>query len=224
MGAVNQTTVMEDLSFLLGESSVPSTGVEDRKRFIQRALDRVYRAYDWPMNKVTATISMVAGIASLPSNVQQDSILDIRSVQAGVGDDYVYQQVPYGDLDDYPTGQYRYRLTGYEGTYVLQSSETSNDTLQIRYETTSPIINASISTPFPSSMCLARGALVYYRQAEDPQADIAQEEALFQQELDEVIAQYNRGRPQPRARTLHEAYGTYPGDITDQGAFLNGAN
>jgi hypothetical protein len=224
MAATNQTTVMEDLSYLLGESSIPSTGVEDRKRFIQRALDRVYRAYDWPMNKVTATVSMVAGIASLPSNVQQDSIIDIRSVQSGTGDDHIFQGVPYGELDNYPSGTYRYRLTGYEGTYVLQSSETTTDTLQLYYETTSPIINASISTPFPSSMCLARGALVYYRQAEDPQADIAQEEALFQQELDEVISQYNRSRPQPRAKTLHEAMGTYPGDINDQGAFLSGSN
>lgn len=223
MAAVNQSDVMTDLSYLLGESSVPATGTEDRQRFIQRTLDRVYRAYDWPMNKVTATVAMVGGIATLPTNVHQDSIIDIREVVAGVGTDHIYTVIPYSDLDNYPSGTYNARITGYEGTYVLQSSET-NATLSLYYETTSPIINASIATPFPSSMALARGALVYYRQAEDPQADIAQEEYLFQLELEEVIAQYNRGRPQPRARTLHEVQGTYPGDIVDTGSFIDGGN
>jgi len=225
MANITQTDVMQDLSYLLGESSVPASGTEDRQRFIQRALDRVYRAYDWPMNKVTATISMIAGIATLPSNVHQDSILDIREVVAGVGTDNVYTSVNYSDLDIYPQNSYAYFLQGYEGNYVINTSETgTNTTLKLYYETTTPIINASIPTPFPSSMCLARGALVYYRQAEDPQADISQEEYLFQQELDEVIAQYNRSRPQRRAKTLQEVSGTYTGDITDTGSFINETN
>lgn len=218
---ITQDIVQQDLSFLLGETSVPATGTEDRQRFIQRALDRVYRAYDWPMNKVTATVSMVGGVATLPTNVHQDSIIDIREVVAGVGTDHIYTQVPYSSGDNYPQNTYNYRLTGYEGAYVLTSSETgTNTTLSLYYETTAPVINASIPTPFPSSMALARGALVYYRQAEDPQADIAQEEYLFQLELEEVIAQYNRSRPQPRAKTVQEIQGTYTGDIVDTGSFL----
>jgi len=216
--ALTQTTVLTDLSYLLGESSVPTTGIEDRKRFIQLALERCYRAYDFPFSRITATVAMVNGIATLPSDVHQDSIVDIRKVNSGVGDDNVYRTIPYESLDGYSSGSYAYFLDGYEGTYVLRSSETTTtDTLTIRYEQTAPQISASITTPFPSSMALARGALVYYRQAEDPQADIAQEEYLFQQELDEVIAQYNRSRPQPRGITLHEATGTYPGDITSMG-------
>lgn len=225
MAATSQTTVMEDLSFLLGESSVPTSGTEDRQRFIQRALDRVYRAYDFPMNKVIATVAMVNGVATLPTNVHQDSVLDIRQVVAGVGTDHVYTQVPYSMTDDFPTGTYNYDLRGYEGSYTLVSSETTTSgVLTIQYETTTPIINASITTPFPSSMCLARGALVYYRTAEDPQADIGQEEYVFQQELDEVIAQFNRSRPQGRAKTLHEVQGTFPGDINDTGSFINNVN
>lgn len=222
MGLVYQTDVQQDLSFLLGETSVPSSGTEDRQRFIQRALERVYRAYDWPMNKITATVAIVGGIATLPTNVHQDSIMDIRQVVSGVGTDHIYTQTPFNSRDNYPQNTYNYDLTGYEGAYVLTSSETqTSGTLQIRYETTAPIINASVPTPFPSSMALARGALVYYRTAEDPQADIAQEEYLFQLELEEVIAQYNRGRPQPRAKTLQEVQGTYFGDTTDPGSFLS---
>ncbi len=220
--SLTQTTVMTDLSYLLGETSVPSTGTEDRQRFIQLALERAYRAYDFPFNKVLATVPMVNGIASLPTTVHQDSILDIRIVNPGVGDDTVFTGVPYGALDNYPAGQNKYRLTGYEGAYVLKSSETgTTDTLSVFHQTTAPQINASIATPFPSSMALARGALIYLRQAEDPQADVSQEEYLFQAELDEVIAQYNRSRPQPRGKTLHEVMGTYPGDISGVSGFLD---
>lgn len=222
MADLNQTTVMQDLSYLLGETSVPTTGTEDRQRFVQLALERAYRAYDFPFNKITATVAMVNGIATLPTNVHQDSVLDIRVINSGVGDDNIFTSVPYGDLDDYPSSQYKYRLTGYEGNYVLTSSENSlSATLTIYYETTAPVINASISTPFPSSMALARGALIYIRQGEDPQADVSQEEYLFQLELDEVIAQFNRSRPQPRGITLHEALGTYPGDITNASGFID---
>jgi len=222
MATVNQVLVMQDLSYLLGESSVPSSGVDDRKRYIQLALERVYRAYDFPMDKVTATVSMVGGIATLPTTIHQDAILQARIIKSGVGTDQVFTQVDWSEMDSYPSGQYKYWLNGYEGTYVLTSSETSTtDTLTLFYENVAPQINASISTPFPSSMCLARGALVYYRQAEDPQADISQEEYLFQQELDEVIAQYNRSRPQRRAKTLHEAMGTYPGDTQNVGTAFN---
>lgn len=217
------TTVMQDLSYLLGETSVPTTGTEDRQRFVQLALERAYRGYDYPFSKVLATVAITNGIANLPAGVHQDSIMDIRMVNPGVGDDNVFGSVDYGSLDDYPSGQYKYRLTGYEGAYVFTSSETTlNGVLNIYYQTTAPQINASISTPFPSSMALARGALIYLRQAEDPQADVSQEEYLFQMELDEVISQFNRSRPQPRGRTLHEVQGTYPGDIDGTGSFISG--
>lgn len=224
MASVSQTDVLTDLSYLLGETSVPSTGIEDRKAFIQRALERVYRAYDWPLNKTRATVQLSGGIASLPSNVHQDSILDIRKLGTGPGSDNVYTQVPYKDQNNFSAGTFRYWLTGYEGAYVLNTNETTSDVLTIYYEQTAPQINASITTPFPSSMALARGALVYFRQAEDPQADISQEEYLFQMELEEVIAQYNRSKPAVRGRTLHEMGHTHIGDVDDVGVNWSGNN
>lgn len=210
---VYQTDVMQDLSFLLGESSVPTTGVEDRQRFIQKTLERVYRAFPWPMNQLTATLQMSSGVGSLATTVRQDGVIDVREVVVGADNDKIYYQIPYEDQDSYASGEYRYWLTGYEGAYVLNTSEKdTSPILTYRYETVAPTINASIATPFPSSMVLALGALIYYRIAEDPQADISQEEAKFKQELDEVIASYQRSR-QTRGRTMHEINGTYIGDI-----------
>lgn len=224
MAQITQTAVMQDLSYLLGETAVPISGVEDRQAFVQRALERVYRAYDFPFNKAVATIQLNGGIANLPTMIHQDSILDIRNIGAGVGADQVYTQIPYSDQDNFSAGTYRYWLTGYEGTYVLNTNETTADVLTIYYEQTTPVINASIATAFPSSMALARGALVYIRQAEDPQADVAQEEALFQMELDEVIAQYNRSKPPVRGKTLHEMGHTWIGDVDDVGVNWAGRN
>lgn len=218
MATITLTDVQQDLSYLLSEQSVPSTGTENRQRFIQRALERAYRAYDFPMNKVTATIQMTNGVSGTLTFIGQDSVLDVRQVVSGSHNDNIYYQIPYEEQDSYAQGSYRYWLTGYEGAYVINTTEsTTSPILTVRYTTVVPQINASIPTPFPSSMCLARGALIYYRQAEDPQADIAQEEALFQQELDEVIAAYNRSRPAPRGKTLHEREGTYVGDISTMG-------
>ena len=222
MAAVTQTAVMQDLSYLLGETSVPSSGTEDRQAFIQRSLERVYRAYNWPMNKVVSTITLANGTANLPTNVHQDTVLDIRVIGTGAGTDKVYSRVSYAYQNNYGGGTYRYWLTGYEGTYVFNTNETGSATLTLYYETTVPVINASITTPFPSSMVLARGALVYLRQAEDPQADISQDEYLFQMELNEVIAQYNRSKPAVRGRTLHEMGHTRIGDIDDVGVNWSG--
>lgn len=213
--AVNLTEAQTDLAYLLGEQSAPSTSSSDynvRATFLQRALERAYRAYTFPMNKLTATVALVNGVATLPSAVMQDSVLDVREVIAGRNNDHIYREIDYEEADGAIQGEYGYWRDGYQGAYVLLSNE-ANATLTVRYSSGVPILNASIATPFPSSMALARGALIYYRQAEDPQADISQEEALFSGELSEIIAQYNRSRPQRRLKGRHEDFGSYLGDL-----------
>jgi hypothetical protein len=201
--SVNLTDVQTDLAYLLGEQSAPSTSNSDyvvRQTFIQRALERAYRAYPFGFNRLTATVPLVSGVATLASAVMQDSILDVREVVSGTNNDNVFERVTNADSDNYSQGDFKYWLTGYQGALLLNSSEADR-TLAYRYTSGAPILNASISTPFPSSMALARGALIYYRQAEDPQADIGQEEALFTGEVQEIISQYNRSRPQRKITT-----------------------
>lgn len=210
--AVTLTQAMLDLSYILGETSVPTSGTEDRQRFIQAALERAYRAYNFPFNKMTATVQATGYIATLPTNVLQDGSLDIRN--SSVNPNIPYKQIDYTESDKYNQGSNAYWVDGYEGSYVAHLTEDS-PLLTVRYTSSVPVINASVSTPFPSSMALARGALIYYRQAEDPQADLSQEESLFQVELDEIISAYNRNRPSRRMITSHEASNTYIGDIGD---------
>lgn len=213
--AVNLTDVQTDLAYLLGEQSAPSTSNSEyavRSTFIQRALERAYRAYDFPMNKISTSVTAVAGIATLAS-VLPDSVLDVRVVVAGADNDYEYREIDYEEQDSVDSSDYAYyRTFTSDGTILLNLSQDS-PTLTVRHTTAVPTINASVASPFPSSMALARGALIYYRQAEDPQADIGQEEALFQGEISEIIAQYNRSRPQRRMKDRHEDFGSYIGNI-----------
>lgn len=213
--SVSLTQVQTDLAYLLGEQSAPSTSSSDynvRSTFIQRALERAYRAYDFPMNKINSSVTAVAGIATLAS-ILPDSVLDVREAVAGADNDHIYTEINYEEQDESTTGDYTYyRTFTSDGTTILNLSE-STPTLTIRHTSAVPVLNASVSTPFPSSMALARGALIYYRQSEDPQADIGQEESLFTGEIQEIIAQYNRSRPQPRMITRHEATRTYIGDL-----------
>jgi hypothetical protein len=223
MAQVSQQTILQDLSYLLGETTVP-TSISDREEYIQKALERIFRTYRFPMNVVVATIQENAGIGTLPTNVGQDGLIDVREVNPGPFTDNVYQQVSYQDSNNYSVGSYVYWLTGYEGNYTIYTSETSgndvNPVLTLMYTTSVPVINASINTNFPSSMALALGALKYYRLAEDPYTDVSPYENMFQMEMNEVIANVNRGRAQVRGRTALEVLGTYTGDITTVGAYV----
>jgi hypothetical protein len=223
MASVSQNQVLTDLNFLLGNTTIPSA-ISDQEDYIQKALERIYRTYRFPMNTVLATIQMTAGIGTLPTNVGQDGLIDVRQVNAGPYTDNVYLQVSYQESNNYSVGDYAYWLQGYEGNYTIYTSETSgsgaNPVLTLLYTTSVPVLNASINTNFPSSMAVARGALEYYRQAEDPYADMSPYENAFQMELNEVIANVNRGRAQPRGITQLELWGTYTGDVTTVGAYV----
>ena len=180
------------------------------------------------MNTVLATIQVFSGIGTLPTNVGQDGLIDVREINAGPYTDNVYSQVSYQESNNFSTGSYVYWLQGYEGNYTIYTSETSgndvNPILTLLFTTSVPILNASINTNFPSSMAIALGALKYYRLAEDPYTDVTPYENMFQMEMNEVISAVNRGRAQPRGITALEQLGTYTGDITTVGAYVGNVN
>jgi hypothetical protein len=217
MSAITQTDVLLDLSYLLGESSIPTSGIDDRKAFVQRGLERIVRLYDFDEMYSVATVSMTLGsnafyTGSLPANIAESPSLDVRVINSGTNDDYVFTKVPYEEQDKAVTGDYKYWLTGSANAYTI-STRDNVAAVVVRYLLTAPTINASISTTFPSSMVIARAALVYYRQAENPLADINQDEALFQRELEEVVARQNRNRPTGRAKSIMELNDTFTGSV-----------
>lgn len=217
MSVINQTDVLLDLSYLLGESSIPTSGIDDRKAFIQRGLQRIVRLYDFDEMYALATVSLTLGSNSfysgaLPADAAESPSLDVRVINPGTNDDYVFEKVAYEDQDKAVTGDYKYWLTGSANDYTMTTRDDVSNVV-VRYLQSAPTINASISTTFPSSIVIARAALVYYRQAENPMADIAQDEALFKTELEEVIARQNRNRPVSRAKSIMELNDVYSGSV-----------
>jgi len=198
-GNVNQTDALQDLSFLEGNQTVPTSGIDDWKRFIQRSLEEAWIAYPWDFAKTLATVSVSNGIATLASGAMSDGILDVRATVSGSGDDHVYTPIPFEEIDDYATGTYHYAVTGVTPNPVIKTVDTDS-TLQVWYTSLPPQINASIATKFPDSMILALGAQRYVRKSENPQADIAQEEQLFQARLEELWSKYNRNKPRQSRR------------------------
>lgn len=213
MANITQTDILQDMSYLLGEQTIPTTGIEERKAFVQRALERTLRAHNFEDVKAIATVSLSGGQATLPSDIGYQPDLDVRVVNSGSTDDYIFERVSYEDKDNAVQGDYKYWITGSEGSYTLNTYEAGDYTLSVRYSQKAPSINASISTTFPSSMVLALGAMVYYRQSENPLADIAQDEARYQQELQEVISREIRNRPNRRGRSIQEVFNVYTGDV-----------
>lgn len=214
---------MQDLSYLLGESSVPSPVPASRQAFAQRALERVYRAYNFDLADVIVTLTLVNGVVTMPADVNiNDPILDVRIKNdqpgRGEGGDFIFTKIDYRDQDEYGPADYVYWITGSPGAYVLNTaqsgdSSSANAALTVRYMQIAPTINSSIGTPFPSSMVLARGALVYLWASRDPYMDVSQLEALFQNELEEVIATQIRNQADRPAQTRQQKMGTFTGDV-----------
>lgn len=216
MAAITQTDVLQDMSYLLGEASIPTSGIDDRKAFIQRGLERIARLYDFNEMYAIATVSLTANAniytGSLPSDAAESPSMDVRVINSGSNDDYIFQSIPYQDRDTYENGDYKYWLTGSAKDYTLNTKDNVGN-VTVRYLQAAPTINASVSTTFPSSIVIARAALVYYRQAENPLADISQDEALFQRELEEVMARQNRNNPVSRAKGIQELNNDFTGRV-----------
>ena len=209
--SVNRDQVMTRLSYLLGEETVPTSGINARQGFIQDALDEIYRSHEWEWAKTTATTALTSNVATLASGIGLDLLVDIREVVSGANDDKVYTRISYEESDNFEQGTYKYWLDTSMDNPVVNTKE-ADATLTYRYSQMAPQINASVTTPFPSANVVALGALKYLRQAENPFADVSQEEQIFRARLEEYIANENRNKPR-RTRSRQSTQSHYTGAV-----------
>jgi hypothetical protein len=201
---VTQTDVMETLSYLLGENTVPTSAIAiPRRNFIQKTVQEIYRAYPWPFASTTATLSFVDGVATLPANFDYQhkiyAYFYSGDTQTGL------EEINMGDSDMFTQGQYKFWVQHVTGdTYTLVTKD-SYDTAVVKYQSVAPTINATIGTPFNDANAIALGARRYVKMSENPDADISQDEALFQKRLNESIAATQVNRPLRRNRKVYYA-------------------
>lgn len=209
-----QGDVMTELSYLLGERTVPSTGTDGRKAFIQDSLEDVYKAWPWKFNEALATVSVASGVASLPSGLTLNHDLYVKFFQSDGVTATDLELVDPGEQESVNIGDNKYWLTSYgnDGNYVLNTKEVISSVV-VQYQRKPPTLAASVGTPFGNKIALALGARRYYRISQDPEADISQDEALFEKRVQESIQAQQMSSPRKRRKSAQSIAGYSTGDI-----------
>lgn len=202
---LNQTQVMETLSYLLGENNVPTSSVANsRKNFIQRTVEEVYRAYPWTFAQSTATLTFISGSAELPDDFDVQHKLYAYFYNGDT--QTALTEVNVGDSDWYQDYDYKFWVEHLgDGVYAIKTKDTSYTSATVKYQTVAPIISATVYTPFSDLMALALGARRYVKLGQNPDADISQDEALFQKRLNENISAQQVNRPLKKHRSIYKA-------------------
>jgi hypothetical protein len=204
---------METLSYLLGENNVPTSSVAtSRKNFIQRTLEEVYRAYPWSFSKETATLNFSSGLATLPSDF--DAQHKIYSYFYNGDTQTELREINIGDSDMWQDYDYKFWVEHVaDGTFVVKTKDTGYTTAVVTYQALPPTISPTVYTPFLDQMTLALGARRYVKLGQNPDADISQDEALFQKRLNENIAATQVNRPLRKHRSIYRANGYRLGEV-----------
>lgn len=201
---ITQTQALTTLSYLLGENSVPTSSVLDsRKNFLQNTLNEIYRAYPWSFAQNNATLTFAGGVATLPAD------FDYQHKIYGYfynGDTQTeLKEINIGDSDMYVQNQYKFWIEHVANdTFLIRTKDNTYTTAVISYQTTAPNLTTT-STPFNDANIIALGAKRYVKASENPDADISQDEALFQRRLNEAIAAVQVNRPLRKHRSVYAA-------------------
>lgn len=206
-----QDDILLTLSYLRGERTVPTTNTEGRKEFIQQTLNELYAAYRWKWNEISTYITVISGIATLPSGLSLNHELNV-SYENGT-EETPYDEINASDKAGAQQGQNLYWLTTIDGERHRLNTKESVDLLSIVYQPIAPIISATIGTPYPDRLTIALGANRFVKLSEDPDADLAQDDTLFQNRVNINIAAQNRPRPRRERRSAQSESGSYTGEI-----------
>lgn len=201
------------LANMLGEEVVSTNWPASRDNAIQWSLERISRYYDFDFGVITTTPGTdTSGVAAL-TGYRQDPELDVRIVNTGAGNDFIFTPIPRADFDNYPPGSYRYYVsTTTAGVQTLQTTEASQ-TLTVTGSSAVPVLSAAVPSNFPSALAIAKGALIYIREFEDKDADTSVEDAKFQQIVGEIIGAEQRSRGPRRAIGIQEYMGHHTGEV-----------
>lgn len=198
------------LARLLNQDSIPNSESGRVAFFIASGVQRILRAFDFVQTKTYASITTdVNGRVSLAA-LKLGMLPGIDVVTDGTRD---YTYVTPSDRYHYQSGNFYFNIVLEAGVWVLYSSE-GNKTLTIGYYDTPDTITSGVSpvTIAFQPMVIAKAALIYYRQAQDPEADTAQEEDQFRQEIAELSEAQERRRPQREATSRRDRFNQQIGE------------
>lgn len=215
MSLIYQSDILTSLAYLMGERSVNSTTSGPRADFVQNALVDAYRAYPWRFARATATLSISSGLATLPTNYDDHNIRNAKFVSGGT--DIDLDEIDMDDRDEVTDGDRAYWIEpiGNGDRFVLKLKDSDIDTIIFRYQKQAPVLDAAgtIGTPYPNKRTIATGARRDVKLGQNPDADISQEQSLFERELAKDIAATQVPSPRKRRRSAHGQVGNYTGSF-----------
>jgi hypothetical protein len=211
-----QNDFLTTLAYLMGEKTVNSSTSAPRADFIQSALHDAYGAYPWRFAKGLATLTITGGMGTLPTNYDDrhfslgkfaQGTTEVRLDPIDANDDY---QVESGDR-----AMWVEPIRGGDGTrFGLYTKDSDVSTVILRYQQQEPTLDSAgtIGTPYPNKRTIALGSRIYVKLGQNPDADISQEEKIFERELTKDIAQYQVQAPRKRRRTAQGQTSRATGD------------
>lgn len=214
MALFYQNDFLTNLAYLMGERSVNSTTSTPRADFIQTALNDAYKAYPWRFARANATLTVTNGIATLPTDYDNNHLAYAKFDNGGVAQDIDF--VDADDEDDLSDGDRAawVEAIGNGDRYILRIKDTDVATLRFRYQELAPILStASVGTPYFNKRTISLGARRDVKLGQNPDADISQDQAIFEREIAKDIAAHQVNAPRKRRRTAHGQTNSHTGEF-----------
>lgn len=212
MALKTRTDFLTTLAYLLGEKSVNSSTSAPRADFIQETLNEAYQSYPWRFARATATLSVVNGVATLPTTYDQ---AHASHAQFDNGNEIEIDEVHDMDSNQLVDGDRAawIEAIGDGDRFILRTKDSDVSTVSFRHQKRAPILDSSdtVKTPYPNKMTIALGARRYVKLGQNPDADISQDEAIFDKRLNLDIASEQVPTPRKRRKTAHGQAGTHTG-------------
>lgn len=213
MALYYQDDFLTSLAYLMGERSVNATTSGPRADFIQSTLNDVYKAYPWRFARTNATLSVVNGLATLPADYDDNHKAYAKFDNGTVVRDL--DQVDPDDEDELTNGDRACWIETIDGErYAVHTKDSDVSTILFRYQTKAPTLaTASTGTPYPNRRTIALGARRDVKLGQNPDADISQDQAIFERELAKDIAAHQVPAPRKRRRTAQGQAGNHTGSF-----------
>lgn len=215
--AVSFSDINELLASLNGEDSAVVNA--SRTRFINAVGQDIWDRKDFLFKRTSTSLTLAGdGTVAMPANFGYDKFLDIREVVTGQDNDNIYSQIDIKDRDKYTLGDYKYWITGSNGSYTLNTTETDLATVSVQYDSVwVNFVDLADTCTIPKAMPIAAGAFVYLKKYDDPESDTSVETNMYEAEISKLIIQDDRQRGVRRFQGQTERSGYHIGNVDRQG-------
>lgn len=214
MALFYQTDFLTTLAYLMGERTTNATTNVSRADFIQSALEDAYKSYPWRFARANATLSIVDGLATLPVDYDDNHLAYAKFDDGSVHKDL--DAIDPDDEDEVSDGDRAVWIEaiGNGDRYVIKTKDTDVSTLLLRYQKVAPMLSiASTGTPYFNKRTIALGARRDVKLGQNPDADISQDQEIFERELAKDRATHQVNAPRKRRRSAQGQTKTHTGEF-----------